>query len=74
MERNYCSTKKRYAHLKESDRYKIEALLADGKKAKEIAKLLCRNRTTIYREIGPGAVVRLQYDLTEKAMYRALVG
>lgn len=74
MERKHCSTKKRYAHLSESERYKIEVLLADRKKVVEIAKLLCRNRATIYREIGRGAVARLQYDLSEKITYRAHVG
>ena len=74
MERNYCSTKKRYAHLKESERYKIEVLLADRKKVAGIAKLLRRNKATIYREIGRGAVARLQYDLSEKITYRAHVG
>ncbi|MFA5430485.1 MAG: IS30 family transposase [Candidatus Omnitrophota bacterium] len=73
MERSYCSTKKRYTHLKESERNKIEVLLADGKKAEEIAKLLRRHRATIYREIGRGAVVRLQHDLTERTEYRAQV-
>jgi IS30 family transposase len=73
MEPDYCSTKKRYAHLKESERYKIEVLLVDGKKAGEIAKLLRRHRATIYREIERGAVVRLQHDLTEKTEYRAHV-
>lgn len=74
MERNNCSTKKGYAHLKESERYKIEVLLADRKKVVEIAKLLRRNKATIYREIERGAVVRLQYDLSEEITYRAHVG
>jgi len=74
MERDYCSTKKRYAHLKESERYKIEVLLADRKKVAEIAKLLHRNKATIYREIRRGVVARLQYDLSEKITYRAHVG
>ena len=74
MERDHCSTKKRYAHLKESERYKIEVLLVDRKKVTEIAKLLRRNKATIYREIGRGAVARLQYDLSEKITYRAHVG
>jgi transposase, IS30 family len=74
MERDYCSIKKRYAHLKESERYKIEVLLADRKKVAEIAKLLRRNKATIYREIGRGAVARVQYDLSEKITYRAHVG
>lgn len=74
MEPGYCSTKKKYAHLKESERYKIEVLLADHKKVAEIAKLLRRNKATIYREIGRGAVARLQYDLSEKITYRAYAG
>ncbi|MFA5361952.1 MAG: IS30 family transposase [Candidatus Omnitrophota bacterium] len=74
MKRDNCSIKKRYAHLKESERYKIEVLLVDRKKVVEIAKLLRRNKATIYREIKRGAVMRLQYDLTEKTMYRAHVG
>jgi len=73
MERTNYSTKKRYTHLKESERYKIEVLLADGKKAGEIAKLLRRHKATIHREIERGAVVRLQHDLTEKTEYRAHV-
>ena len=74
MERNDCSTKKRYTHLKESERNKIEVLLADGKKAQKIAELLRRNKATIYREIGRGAVMRLQHDLSERTTYRAHVG
>lgn len=74
MERKHCSTKKRYAHLKESERYQIEVLLAEGRKVREIAKLLYRNKSTIYREVTRGAVVRLQHDLTEKTTYRAHVG
>ena len=74
MERDHCSTKKRYAHLKESERYKIEVLLAGRKKVAEISKLLRRNKATIYREIGRGAVARLQHDLSEKITYRAHLG
>jgi transposase, IS30 family len=74
MERDYCSTKKRYSHLKESERYKIEVLLADRKKVAEIARLLRRNKATIYREMGRGAVARVQYDLSERITYRAHVG
>lgn len=74
MERNDYSIKERYRHLKETERYKIEVLIADGKKAREIAQLLRRNKATIYREIRRGAVERLQYDLSEKTTYRAQVG
>jgi len=74
MERTNYSTKKRYVHLKESERHKIEVLLAGRKKVAEIARLLVRNRATIYREIGRGEVARIQYDLSEKIEYRAHVG
>jgi len=74
MERTHCTTKKKYTHLKESERYKIEVLLADRKKVAKIAKLLRRDKATIYREIGRGEVARLQHDLSEKITYRAHVG
>lgn len=75
MERKDCSSKKKkkYTHLKETERYKIEVLLAAGKSEDEIAVLLRRDRSTIYREITRGTVMRLQSDLTEKATYRAQV-
>ena len=70
-----CSTKrKRYVHLGEKDRYKIEVLLEDKKKVGEIGILLRRDRSTIYREKRRGTVRRLQSDLREKEQYRANVG
>ena len=74
MERKNCSTKGKYEHLKESERYKIEVLLAAGERVTGIAKVLGRHRSTIYHEINRGTVMRVQYDLTEKATYRAQVG
>jgi IS30 family transposase len=74
MERKDCSTKKKYVHLKESERFQVEVLVAAGKKVKEIARLLRRHRSTIYRELDRGTIERTQYDLTEKAVYRADVG
>ena len=75
MERVNCSTDKnrKYTHLSESDRYKIEALLDGRKSAEEIAVLLGRNRSTIHREIQRGMIRRLQTDLTYKKKYRANV-
>lgn len=75
MEPKNCNTKgKKYVHLTERERFKIEGLL-DGKKTVcEIAAILRRDESTIYREIERGTVKRLQYDLREKAMYRADVG
>ena len=75
MELKNCSTKeKKYKHLNESERYKIEGFLEVKKKPKEIAKILGRDRSTIYREIRRGKVSRVQYDLSEKIQYRANVG
>jgi len=75
MERKNCSTKgRKYKHLSESDRYKIEGLLEAKKKVEEIAAILGRDRSTIYREIRRGKVARVQYDLSEKIQYRANVG
>ena len=75
MERVNCSTDKnrKYTHLSESERYKIEALLDGKKSAEEIAVLLGRNRSTIYREIQRGTIKRIQTDLTQKKKYRANV-
>ena len=48
MEPKNCITKKsKYTHIKEWERYKIEALLAGKKKPDEIAKLLKRSRSII---------------------------
>jgi len=63
--------KKKYTHLKESERYKIEVLLQEKKKPKNIAIVLGRGRSTIYKEIKRGSVQRLQYDLSTKKQYRA---
>jgi len=72
MELNNSNTKKgKYTHLKESERYKIEALLQEKKKPKKIASILGRSRATIYREIKRGSFIRLQWDLSEKIQYRA---
>ena len=75
MKLKNCTTekKKKYAHLAEKDRYKIEVLLKDNKRVKDIAVLLEWDRSTIYREIHRGTINRLQSDLTEKKAYRANV-
>ena len=74
MEQRNCITKhKKYVHLTERDRYKIEGLLEGKKDAVEISIILRRSRSTIYREIKRGTVSRLQYDFTCKKTYRANV-
>ena len=74
MEPRNCNTKrKKYVHLTERDRFKIEGLLEGKKAAGEIAIVLRRDRSTIYREIKRGTVRRLCYDLSQKETYRANV-
>jgi len=75
MEPRHCITKSRkYEHLSLSERIKLEALIEGKKEVKEIAKILRRDNSTIYREIRRGTVTRLQTDLSEKDAYRAHVG
>jgi transposase, IS30 family len=74
MEQQNCSIKRaKYTHLKESERYKIEAMLGIKIKVKEITKILRRSKATVYREIKRGSLMRIQYDLSEKKQYRAHV-
>jgi len=70
---NSTTKDKRYTHLSEKERYKIEALLESKETVQEIAILLGRNRSTIHREILRGTIKRIQTDLTEKKKYRANV-
>lgn len=75
MEQKHCNRKeKKYKHLNECDRYKIEALLASKTKVSEIAGFMERNKSTIHREIKRGTISRLQSDLSQKNQYRADVG
>lgn len=74
MEQDHSTKEsKKYAHLSEKDRYKIEAMLESRKTVSEIAALLVRSRSTVHREIKRGAIKRMQTDLTEKKEYRAHV-
>ena len=75
MELSNNTTKwKKYKHLNEAERYKIEGYLQDKKKAKEIAKLLGRNKSTIYREITRGKVSLLDSELIRTEQYKADAG
>lgn len=70
-----CTTKsKKYVHLSERERYKLEGLLEAKKDVEEISIIMRRDRSTIYREINRGVVSRTQYDCSEKEQYRANVG
>ena len=74
MEQNNCTTGiKKYTHLSERERYKMEALLDSKRSVVEIAALLGRDRSTVHRESRRGSIMRIQTDLTEKKKYRANV-
>lgn len=72
MEQTQNTTNNRkYEHIKERERYKLEVLIADEQKVAEIAGLLGRHRSTIYREKQRGSVKLLDTELKEKVQYRA---
>jgi IS30 family transposase len=69
-----CTTKrKRFVHLSERDRFKIEGFFESNMGVDKIAKLLGRDRSTIYHEKNRGTIRRLGYDFIEKEVYRANV-
>jgi IS30 family transposase len=72
MEQSKNNTKKRrYKQVKERERYQLEVLLRDRRRAVEIAGLLKRHRSTIYREKKKGSIKLLGRELEEKEQYRA---
>jgi IS30 family transposase len=68
---NDNTEEKKFTHLKESERYKIEVLLEDKRAVEEIAKMLQRSRATVYREVKRGTRIRIGYELRMKKQYRA---
>lgn len=60
---------RRFSHLKWKDRLKIERLLKEGKKPKEIAAALHVHSSTIYREIKRGQMVQRTTDLVDREVY-----
>ncbi len=75
MEQDHSTTNiKKYRHLSERQRYKIEALLERKIAIKQIALVLGYDRSTLHREIKRGTISRRQSDWTEKKTYRANVG
>jgi len=75
MELYNSTTKgKKYKHINVVERYKIEGYLEAKKSIKEIAKILGRDRSTIYRETKRGKVALLDSELRKKACYKADAG
>lgn len=62
---------KKFTHLSESERYKLEVYLEEKKTLKDIAKKLGRARSTIYREVKRGTRIRIGYELKMRKQYRA---
>lgn len=71
---NNTTKREKYKHLNVFERYKIEGYLEAKKDVKEIAKLLGRNRSTIYREINRGKANLLDSELRRKQQYKADAG
>lgn len=71
---NNTSELRKYKHLKERERYKIEILLKEGLKPIEIAQRMGKGLRTIEREIAKGKVRLLNYDLTYREEYCADAG
>ena len=61
-------------HLKEKDRYQIEALLKAKKKAGEIAEIIRCSKRTIEREIKRGKVTQLTSEYEYVQVYKADAG
>lgn len=68
---NHTTDKRKYKHLQESERYKIEGYLHDKKKPREIAVLLGRSTRTIQREIKRGKVEQMDSQLRTREEYKA---
>ena len=73
-QKKYNTEKKEKKHLKEKDRYQIEALLKAKKKPKEIAKIIGSSRRTIEREIKRGSVTQLTSEYEYVTVYKADAG
>ncbi|MBQ2944811.1 MAG: helix-turn-helix domain-containing protein [Ruminococcus sp.] len=58
-------------HINESERQQIEHWRLKGVSVAEIAMLLQRHRSTIYRELKRGTVINKRSDLSEFSVYRA---
>lgn len=65
---------KKYKHMNRDERMKIEALYTAGKSITEIAELLGRGYSTIYREIKRGITTQRNSDWTERTIYSADLG
>ena len=61
-------------HLREKERYQIEALLKAKRKPKEIAEIIGCSKRTIEREIQRGKVTQLTSEYEYVQVYKADAG
>ena len=74
MEQLDCTTKgRKYKHITERDRYKLEGYLELKLSTKEISKRLNKHKATVFREIKRGIILKIGYELDEYSVYRANV-
>ena len=75
-QKQYSTEKRKWKHISEKERYKIEALSEQGLTPAQIGNALKpkRDRRTIEREISSGLTLQRNSDLTEKLVYLADVG
>lgn len=71
---NNTTKSRKYKHLTERERYKIEILLKEGLKPFEIAQRMEKGSRTIEREIAKGKVRLINHDLTYREEYCADAG
>ena len=70
----YNTSEKKKKHLKEKERYQIEALIEAKKKPKEIAKIIGCSRRTVERELQRGRVTQLTSEYEYVQVYKADAG
>ena len=68
----HCSAPSRKGkHINQSERQQIEYQRLKGLSVTEVATLLQRHRSTIYRELKRGTVINKRSDWSEFPVYRA---
>lgn len=73
-QKKYNTEKREKKHLKEKERYQIEALLKAKKKTNEIAKIIGCSKRTIEREKKRGSVTQLTSGYEYVTVYKADAG
>lgn len=60
---------KEFSHMTYNDRLRLDTLTRAGHKPKEVAEILHKHISTIYRELGRGRYMHTNSDLTEEERY-----